>query len=317
MSIYFDRGESDASLTRRLSAAAYAAGATATMTRAEAPTESSSAPRSADSCTCASATGSPSPCPAGRRRRSLACAASSTSPSARTPTRRCRPCARSLRFPAVVAIEDPRALLAPVNSYLGLVYAFVGLMLVFGAVMAFALLFAAMASNLAERSVELATLRAAGIGHRELARMLVAENALVVAAGIVQAGSSATRSPAPSWPPTAATGTASSSTCAPPPRRWGHRRSCSSPCSPSTPGLGAIRRLDVASRASYANDRRSADPHRRAPPRRVGIGCRRDQPTVWGETTTTGHGETASISWATLPSSTERIAPRPRVPRTR
>ena len=40
LAIYFDRGAPDAALTRRLSAAAYAAGATATMTRAEQPSNS-------------------------------------------------------------------------------------------------------------------------------------------------------------------------------------------------------------------------------------------------------------------------------------
>ena len=88
-------------------------------------------------------------------------------------------------LPGVVAIEDSRALLDTFNRSLGLFYAFVGLMLLFGAVMAFALLFAAMTTNLAERSVELATLRAAGLAHRELARMITAENTLVVAAGIL------------------------------------------------------------------------------------------------------------------------------------
>jgi putative ABC transport system permease protein len=88
-------------------------------------------------------------------------------------------------LPGVVAVEDSRALLATFKRYLGLFYAFVGIMLLFGAVMAFALLFSAMTSNIAERSVELATLRAAGIGHRELARLITAENVLVVIAGIL------------------------------------------------------------------------------------------------------------------------------------
>ena len=87
-------------------------------------------------------------------------------------------------LPDVAAVTDSRELLDTFNRYLGLFYAFVGIMLVFGALMAFALLFNAMSSNIAERSVELATLRAAGIGHHELARLITAENALVVVAGI-------------------------------------------------------------------------------------------------------------------------------------
>jgi putative ABC transport system permease protein len=89
------------------------------------------------------------------------------------------------RLPGVVAVEDSHALLDTFDRYLGFFYAFVGIMLAFGAVMAFALLYNAMTSNIAERSVELATLRAAGLGHRELARLITTENALVVTAGIV------------------------------------------------------------------------------------------------------------------------------------
>ena len=86
--------------------------------------------------------------------------------------------------PGVVAFEDSRALYESVNDYLGLFYAFVGIMLVFGGAMAFALLFNAMTTNIAERVVELATLRAAGASYRTLARLITAENVLVVLLGI-------------------------------------------------------------------------------------------------------------------------------------
>lgn len=92
---------------------------------------------------------------------------------------------RSLNaVPGVVAFEDSRALFESVNNYLGLFYAFVGIMLVFGGAMAFALLFNAMTTSIAERVVELATLRAAGASHRTLARLITAENVLVVLLGI-------------------------------------------------------------------------------------------------------------------------------------
>jgi putative ABC transport system permease protein len=89
------------------------------------------------------------------------------------------------RLPGVVAVEDSRALLDTFDRYLGFFYAFVGVMLGLGALMAFALLYNPMTSNIAERSVELATMRAAGLGRRELALLITAENAFVVAAGIV------------------------------------------------------------------------------------------------------------------------------------
>ena len=88
-------------------------------------------------------------------------------------------------LPGVVAFSDANALRDTVNDYLGLFYAFVGIMLLFGAAMAFALLYNSIQANLAERAVEVATLRAAGIRFRTLSRMITAENVLVTAIGIV------------------------------------------------------------------------------------------------------------------------------------
>jgi putative ABC transport system permease protein len=87
-------------------------------------------------------------------------------------------------LPDVAAVSDSRALLSSFNRLFGFFYVFVGMMLVFGAAMAFALLFSAMSSNIAERSVELATLRAAGVGRRRIAHVITAENLLVVITGI-------------------------------------------------------------------------------------------------------------------------------------
>jgi putative ABC transport system permease protein len=88
-------------------------------------------------------------------------------------------------LPGVVAFVDSGALKSTVDEYLGLFYAFVGVMLIFGAAMAFALLYNSIQANLAERSVEVATLRAAGTPFRTLSRMITAENFLVTAIGIV------------------------------------------------------------------------------------------------------------------------------------
>ncbi len=88
-------------------------------------------------------------------------------------------------LPGVVAYSDSRALREAVDEYLGLFYVFIGVMLLFGAAMAFALLYNSIQANLAERSVEVATLRAAGTPFRTLSRMITAENFLVTAIGIV------------------------------------------------------------------------------------------------------------------------------------
>ena len=88
-------------------------------------------------------------------------------------------------LPGVVAYSDSNALRETVDEYLGLFYVFVGVMLLFGAAMAFALLYNSIQANLAERAVEVATLRAAGTPFRTLSRMITAENVLVTAIGIV------------------------------------------------------------------------------------------------------------------------------------
>ncbi|TDD66550.1 ABC transporter permease [Actinomadura darangshiensis] len=87
--------------------------------------------------------------------------------------------------PGVVAYADSQALKKTMDEYMNLFYVFVAVMLAFGGLLAFTVLFATLSVNLAERGTELATLRAAGVGRRRLARLVTAENLLVVAAGAV------------------------------------------------------------------------------------------------------------------------------------
>lgn len=88
-------------------------------------------------------------------------------------------------LPGVAAFADSKALLDYVNEYLGLYYLMIGLMVLFGGAMAFALLYNVIQSNLAERAVEVATLRAAGMPFSTLARMITTENVIVAAIGLV------------------------------------------------------------------------------------------------------------------------------------
>lgn len=87
-------------------------------------------------------------------------------------------------LPGVVAFADSKALLEYMNQYLGLYYLIIGLMVLFGGAMAFALLYNVIQANLAERAVEVATLRAAGTPFGTLARMITVENVLITAIGI-------------------------------------------------------------------------------------------------------------------------------------
>ncbi|MEU8803404.1 FtsX-like permease family protein [Spirillospora sp. NPDC048819] len=87
--------------------------------------------------------------------------------------------------PGVVAYTDSQALEKTMDEYMNLFYVFVAVMLAFGGLLAFTVLFATLSVNLAERGTELATLRASGVGRRRLARLVTAENLLVVTAGAV------------------------------------------------------------------------------------------------------------------------------------
>ncbi len=92
---------------------------------------------------------------------------------------------RLSELPDVAAFVDSRELFETVKSFMSLFYVFVGMMLAFGAVMAFSLIFNTMSANLAERSVEIATLRANGLSRGRVARILTSENLLLTAFGIV------------------------------------------------------------------------------------------------------------------------------------
>ena len=84
----------------------------------------------------------------------------------------------------VAAFEDANAIYDMMQEYMVLFYAFVGVMLAFGAAMAFALIFNSMSVNIAERSREMATLLAVGTERRAISRLVTAENMLVALVGI-------------------------------------------------------------------------------------------------------------------------------------
>ncbi len=85
----------------------------------------------------------------------------------------------------VAVVTDSRALYDTVQQYMGFFYVFVGIMLIFGATMALALIFTTVSVNLAERSPEIAGMRANGISRGMIARLFTLENLLVAAIGIV------------------------------------------------------------------------------------------------------------------------------------
>ena len=85
----------------------------------------------------------------------------------------------------VLAVQDARSLYTTVQQFLGLFYAFTGIMLLFGGVMAFSLMFNTISVNIAERSTEFATLKASGMSDRTIGWMIVGENLFLTLLGIV------------------------------------------------------------------------------------------------------------------------------------
>ncbi len=87
--------------------------------------------------------------------------------------------------PGVVLVQDTRTFVDLLNQSLVLLYAFVGIMLMFGGLMAFALMFSTISVNVAERSSEFATLKANGMSDRTIGRLVSSENLLLAAVGLI------------------------------------------------------------------------------------------------------------------------------------
>jgi putative ABC transport system permease protein len=85
----------------------------------------------------------------------------------------------------VAAYVDTKGVAHVVDRFMGLFYAFVGIMLVLGGIMAFALIFTTMTVNVSERTTEIATLRANGMTWGGVSRLLASENLLLTLLGLV------------------------------------------------------------------------------------------------------------------------------------
>lgn len=87
--------------------------------------------------------------------------------------------------PGVAAVIDSRSLYVTIQDFLGFFYVFVGVMLLFGGIMAFALIFNTISVNVAERAGEYATMRANGMSRRRIAELITGENMLLTLLGII------------------------------------------------------------------------------------------------------------------------------------
>ncbi len=84
----------------------------------------------------------------------------------------------------VAAVITSNAIRDLMDDFLALFYAFVGVMLVFGGIMAFALIFNSISVNIAERASELANMRANGLAPKQINAMMSVENMILTLIGI-------------------------------------------------------------------------------------------------------------------------------------
>ncbi len=87
-------------------------------------------------------------------------------------------------LPGVVAYLSTDSLATTIRQAFALYNALIGLMQVFAVVMAAALLYNTMSANVGDRTSELSTLQAAGVGAGQLGRLVAAENLLLVVVGL-------------------------------------------------------------------------------------------------------------------------------------
>jgi putative ABC transport system permease protein len=87
-------------------------------------------------------------------------------------------------IPNVAGVLDSRGLYDLAQQLMGLFYAFVGVMLLLGAVMAFALIFNTLTANITERATELAALRTLGMSRGSISRLVTGENLVLTVAGV-------------------------------------------------------------------------------------------------------------------------------------
>ena len=84
----------------------------------------------------------------------------------------------------VFAVATTNAIQDLIDQMLALFYAFVGVMLLFGGIMAFALIFNTISVNIAERAGELANMRANGLSAGQVNRLMTVENLILTLIGI-------------------------------------------------------------------------------------------------------------------------------------
>ena len=85
----------------------------------------------------------------------------------------------------VAAYVNSRGLYELAQEFMGLFYAFIGVMIVLGGVLAFALIYNTMSANVTERAAELAVLRTLGLSRRAIGGLVTGQNLMLTLIGLV------------------------------------------------------------------------------------------------------------------------------------
>jgi putative ABC transport system permease protein len=85
----------------------------------------------------------------------------------------------------VAAVVNNQALFDLMNQFLGLFYAFIGVMVVLGGILAFALIYNTLMASISERASEIAVLRTLGMPSATVSRLITGENLLLTAIGLI------------------------------------------------------------------------------------------------------------------------------------
>lgn len=85
----------------------------------------------------------------------------------------------------VAAVINNQTLFDLMNQFLGLFYAFIGVMVVLGGILAFALIYNTLMASISERAGEIAVLRTLGMPSSTISRLITGENLLLTGIGLV------------------------------------------------------------------------------------------------------------------------------------
>ena len=88
-------------------------------------------------------------------------------------------------MPYVQSVKEPDDLVKQYNEYMGLIYAYIGVIVALSCIMGFAIIYNTTTISIMERRRELASLRIMGFTNNQVAELIFNENTAVSAMGLI------------------------------------------------------------------------------------------------------------------------------------